>query len=63
MDNSNSMVMYNATVRGGMPVKTEASGIMPQTDQTNLMSQGNQILFDSKAFDRMPSSSGQAPPN
>ena len=47
------MVMYNATVRNqDTHAKTDNSGIHYPQDQ---FSQGNQLFFDSKAFDQMRS--------
>ena len=49
--------MYNATVKNqGTNMKTDTSGSNKQVNDPNFQfSNGNQILFDSKAFDRMPS--------
>jgi len=52
------MVMYNATVRNqgtGMKTDTSAGGLNYPADPNSHFSQGNQLLFDSKAFDRVPS--------
>jgi hypothetical protein len=36
-------------------MKTEISAVLNPNDPNLLFSQGNQIFFDSKAFDKMPS--------
>ena len=53
VENSSSMVMYNATVRNqGTNSKTDTSAAQyGQNDPNFLLSQGNQMFFDSKAFD------------
>ena len=54
VDNSNSMVMYNGTIRNNTTAMKQTLSTQKQ-DHTAMLSQGNQILFDSKAFDKMPS--------
>ena len=48
------MVMYNGTIRNNTTAMKQTLSTQKQ-DQTAMLSQGNQILFDSKAFDKMPS--------
>ena len=54
VDNSSSMVMYNGTIRN-KTTEMKNTESTQKNDPSNMLSQGNQILFDSKAFDKMPS--------
>ena len=54
VDNSNSMVMYNGTIRNKTTEMKQTLSTQ-KYDPNAMLSQGNQILFDSKAFDKMPS--------
>ena len=65
VENSSSMVMYNATVRNqGTGLKTDSSANYHyqhgdpnnfRFSQQSKVNQQDQILFDSKAFDKVPS--------
>ena len=62
MDNSNSMVMYNATVKSGLgqAMNENSNFYMYQQQEAGPslgapLSSGNGILLDSKVFDKMPS--------